>query len=107
MVKDQSFSVPKEERLIREGNTIQLDYFEFESTRILIMVETTSWYMAARVVENKSYTGQIDQKVAMVGASIKDIGKRNVTLQCDSEATIMFLAQGIADRFTHNKGKGP
>ena len=76
MVTDQSFTIPKEDRLIREGVIIQVDSFEFESFRILAMVETTSRYMAARVVENKTYTGELDQKVAMVGAFTKEIGKK-------------------------------
>ena len=38
------------------------------------MVETTSCYMAARVVENKSYTGSKDQKVAMAEEFIKETG---------------------------------
>ena len=38
MVNVQSISVPKDERLIGQGNIIQLDNSEFESTRKLIMV---------------------------------------------------------------------
>ena len=74
MIKDQSFTVPKEDRLARDAVVIQIDYFEFEATRILMMVETTSCFMAARVVENKSYTGQMDQKVSMVADFILFIG---------------------------------
>ena len=68
------------------------------------MVETTSCYMAARVVENKSYTGSKDQKVAMVEEFIKETGYKNITLQCDGESTIWYLIEGIAARFPNLEG---
>ena len=107
MIKDQSFTVPKEDRLNREACVIQMDYFEFEEIRILMMVEKTSCFMAARVVDDKSFKGHMDQKVAMVADFIIFTGRKDITLQCDSEASIWLLAQGVAERFQNKVGDTP
>ena len=104
MRKDHSLSVPKEERLNRTGIIIQLDYFEFHEIRILAMAETTSGYLYARPVKGKEYIGQSDEKVTMVEDFLKELGKKDVTLQCDGESTLMYLVQGVSDRITTEEG---
>ena len=104
MTKDHSLSVPKSERQQRDGVIIQIDFFEFHSLRVMIMVETTSSYMYARIVDGKTYSGTFDRKVHMIEQFIRELGKKIVTLQCDSEASLMKLVEGVAERFVNFKG---
>ena len=57
MVKDHSLTVPKSERLQRTGVIVLMDYFSFHELQVLTLVETTSGYLFARVVEEKTFTG--------------------------------------------------
>ena len=68
------------------------------------MVETTRGYMFARVVEEKAYRGQYDQKVTMVEDFLKDLGKREYTLQCGGESTLISLIARLADHLAPNEG---
>ena len=107
MVKDHSLTVPKSERLLRTGIVVQMDFFSIDKMRILVCVETTSSYVYARKVDEKTFTGSSDQKVSMVEDFLRDMGKRNVTLQCDGESTLRYLVDTVAERFTSAKGPNP
>ena len=79
---------------------IQIDFFEYHELRILCMVETTSSYMFARVVETKEVVGTLDPKVQLIENFIRELGTKIVTLQSDSETTVQTLCKLAAERFT-------
>ena len=68
------------------------------------MVETTSGYLYARVVESKAVTGTYDPKVENVVQFLKDIGCKSVTLQSDQEDTVMKICELAAERFRFKGG---
>ena len=79
MVKDHSLTVPKSERLQRTGVIAQMDFFSYHAIQVLAMCETTSGYMCARIVKEKTFTGVYDEKVSIVENFLRDIGKRDNT----------------------------
>ena len=99
MIKDKSLTVPKLRRDERGGVVIQVDFFEYHELRILCMVETTSSYMFARVVENKEVTGTLDPKVQLIENFIRELGVKVITLQSDSETTVQTICKLAAERF--------
>merc|ERR1712168_1724688 len=75
MVKDHSLTVPKSERLMRTGVVLQMDLFSYHEIQILIFCETTSGYIYARIVKEKTFTGVHDEKVSMVEDFLREIGQ--------------------------------
>ena len=45
-----------------------------------------------------------DEKVSIVENFLREIGKRDLTLQCDGESTLISLVETVADRFTSREG---
>ena len=99
MTKDKSLTVPKSQREQRGGIIIQVDFFEYHDLRIICMVETTSSYLFARVVETKEVTGTLDPKVQLVENFIRELVAKIVTLQSDSETTVQTICKLAAERF--------
>ena len=66
MTKDHSLTVPKEERMVREGVVVQVDFFEYHGLRVMCCCENTSIYIYARVVSDKTYTGAFGPKFHMI-----------------------------------------
>ena len=104
MVKDHSLTVPKSRRLMRTGVVVQMDFFSYHDIQILILCETTSGYIYARVVKEKTFTGAHDEKVSMVEDFLREIGKREITIQCDGESTLKYLVETVTERFTTREG---
>ena len=104
-IKDHSLTVSKTEREKRKGVIVQIDFFEFHELRVLAIVETTSGYLHARVVESKTVTGTYDPKVEVVVNFLKEIGHKCVTLQSDQEDTVMKICELAAERFMFKDGR--
>ena len=45
-----------------------------------------------------------DEKVSIVENFLREIEKRDITLQCDGESTLISLVETVADRFTSREG---
>ena len=58
----------------------------------------------ARVVKEKTFTGAHDEKVSMVEDFLREIGKREVIIQCDGESTLKYLVETVVERFTSREG---
>merc|ERR1711942_255658 len=69
------------------------------------MVENTSGYIFARIVDDKAFRGIYDQKVQMVVNFLDDLGKKEVTIQCDGESTLKSLIDAVVDRYTPAEGQ--
>jgi hypothetical protein len=106
IIRDRSHTVNKEERILQTNCVIQFDYLEYGHNRsVLVMVDTMTGYMSARVVETKAFVGLHDPKIAIILHFIRELGHTQIILQSDHAQNLNQLLSVVCDVFKRGLDK--